>query len=118
MIHRLKRPLPGKLRSKSRPATDSGQASLEVSLSLACALTILFGSLNIFLWMNKQIVERQEYYEHGPNDLKNETAGEAYGSKYSTGRVAAADGSTDDNKALLVNETRFYDDFDIFAKVE
>lgn len=55
------RPLTGKVLSKDR---RKAQASLELALSLTCALLLLFGSLNLFLWLNRRIVHRQEDYEN------------------------------------------------------
>lgn len=39
------------------------QVSLEIALSLICVFILLFGSLNVFLWVNKKIVHRQQDYE-------------------------------------------------------
>jgi len=67
----------------------SGQASLEMTVGLIGVFILLFGALNVFLWANKDIVKRQEYYEHAPDDA--DINGDKYGGKYDYGRVEAAD---------------------------
>lgn len=39
------------------------QATLEIALSLICVFILLFGSLNVFLWVNKKLVHSQEDYK-------------------------------------------------------
>src|SRR3990167_9273416 len=46
----------------------SGQASLEMTVGLIGVFILLFVALNVFLCANKDIVKRQEYYEHAPDD--------------------------------------------------
>ena len=90
-----------------------GQASLEMTVSLICVFILMFGALNVFLWVNKQMVQRQEYYEHAPGDAA--VNGTKYGGKYDYGRVEAGDfdGKRDGE---LVNETKtFYQKLDIFG---
>lgn len=77
------KPLPGLLRSRT------AQAGLEMTVGLIGVLILLFGALNVFLWANKDIVKRQEYYEHAPDDA--DINGDKYGGKYDYGRVEAAD---------------------------
>lgn len=60
-----------------------------MTVGLVGVLILLFGALNVFLWANKDIVRRQEYYEHAPDDA--DINGDTYGSKYAYGRVEAAD---------------------------
>lgn len=40
----------------------TAQASLELAFSLICLLVLFWGSFNIFLWLNKQMINRQEDY--------------------------------------------------------
>jgi len=51
------------------------QASLELSIALIGVLIILFGAFNIFMWVNKRIVNRQRDYES-----KRVTAGSTHSS--------------------------------------
>jgi len=43
----------------------SGQVTLEVSLVFVIIVVLLGGIINIWLWSNKQIVERQLRYNEG-----------------------------------------------------
>ena len=88
----------------------TGQAGLEMTISLICVFILLFGALNVFLWVNKKMVHRQEYYEHGSGDLR--INGTTYGGDYTSGRVAAADSSGD---VPLVKEKLFSEKLDIFG---
>lgn len=60
-----------------------------MTVGLIGVFILFFGALNVFLWANKDIVKRQEYYEHAPDDAN--VNGDQYGSKYVYGRVEAAD---------------------------
>ncbi len=51
------------------------QASLELSLALIGVLIILFGAFNVFMWVNKRIINRQRDYES-----KRVTAGSTHSS--------------------------------------
>ncbi len=90
----------------------TGQASLEMTVGLIGVLILLFGALNVFLWANKDIIKRQEYYEHAPDDA--DINGDKYGDKYDYGRVEAAnfDGTND---GVVLPESIFEKDkLDIF----
>jgi len=53
-------------RKKLIPATLGGktaQVSLELAASLVVVFILLFGALQLFLWMNKSLVQRQKDYE-------------------------------------------------------
>ncbi|MDD2927409.1 MAG: hypothetical protein PHE30_00975 [Candidatus Omnitrophica bacterium] len=39
------------------------QVSLELAASLVVVFVLLFGTLQVFLWMNKRLVQRQQDYE-------------------------------------------------------
>ena len=39
-----------------------GQVTLELTVSIFCMLLLLFGALQIFLWMNERLVRRQQDY--------------------------------------------------------
>ncbi len=45
-----------------------GQVMLETSLVFVCMVLLLAGIINIWLWANKQIVERQMRYNSGRVD--------------------------------------------------
>ena len=60
-----------------------------MTVGLIGVFILLFGALSVFLWANKDIVKRQEYYEHAPDDA--DVDGNKYGGKYDYGRVEAAD---------------------------
>ena len=103
----MRKSLFGPRKNRNRTA----QASLEMTISLIGVFIILFGTLNVFLWMNKQMVQRQEYYEHSPIDVR--VNGTAYGSDYQYGRLAAGDFNGD---VPIVNETKtFYRELEIFG---
>ena len=40
-----------------------GQASLEMTLAMIGALLLLFGSLQVFVWVNGRLIVRQRNYE-------------------------------------------------------
>ena len=56
-----------KLRKKKltpvRLTGKGAQVSLELAASLVVVFVLLFGTLQIFLWMNKRLVQRQQDYE-------------------------------------------------------
>ena len=39
------------------------QVSLELSIALIGILILLFGAFNVFMWVNKRMVQRQKDYE-------------------------------------------------------
>jgi len=39
------------------------QASLELAFGIVVVFILLFGSLQVFYWMNKRLVQRQKDYE-------------------------------------------------------
>ena len=41
----------------------TGQASLELAASLVAVFILLFGALQVFLWVNKRLAQRQQDYE-------------------------------------------------------
>jgi len=47
-----------------------GQVSLEIGFALFCILLILYGTWNVFLWVNRRIIVRQARY-----DLSRTSAG-------------------------------------------
>ena len=40
------------------------QVSLEIALALIGVFILLFGTMNVFIWVNKRLVQRQKDYEH------------------------------------------------------
>lgn len=40
-----------------------GQATLELAVSFICVFILIFGSLSVFVWVNKRLVHQQEEYE-------------------------------------------------------
>lgn len=44
-------------------APRAGQASLEITISMACALLLLLGSFKVVLWLNERLITRQQAYE-------------------------------------------------------
>lgn len=40
-----------------------GQATLELALSFICVFILIFGSLSVFIWVNKRLIHQQEDYE-------------------------------------------------------
>ncbi len=50
-------------RTLTGPASLTGQASLELALSVICIFLLLLGALKIFVWVNSRLVTRQELYE-------------------------------------------------------
>ena len=45
------------------PNGKGAQVSLELAASLVVVFVLLFGALQVFLWVNKRIVQRQKHYE-------------------------------------------------------
>lgn len=41
----------------------TGQASLELAASLTVVFILLFGTLQVFIWVNKRLAQRQQDYE-------------------------------------------------------
>ena len=72
----------------------NGQVSLELAASLVVLFILLFGTIQVFLWLNKRLVQRQQDYE--------------------ANRVAAANSGSE----VQVNETdqNKYPDLNIFGK--
>lgn len=58
----------------SQPGNKPGQASLELALAITCILLLLLGSLQIFVWVNKSLVLRQEEYEESRDPASGEPA--------------------------------------------
>ena len=49
-----------------RPSTvflRGGQASLEMAVALVGMMLLLFGSLQVFVWINGRVIQRQMDYE-------------------------------------------------------
>jgi hypothetical protein len=46
-----------------RPAGKRSQVSLELAASLVVIFILIFGTLQVFLWLNKRLVQRQQDYE-------------------------------------------------------
>jgi hypothetical protein len=46
-----------------QPLGRRAQVSLELAASFITMLILLFGSIQVFLWVNKQLVTRQQDYE-------------------------------------------------------
>lgn len=42
---------------------NKAQAVLEMAIAIACVFLLLFGILNVFIWMNKRLIMRHEDYE-------------------------------------------------------
>lgn len=54
------------LKKRLNPAIRVGeeaQSSLELAASLIVVFILLFGSLQVFIWANKRLVQRQKDYE-------------------------------------------------------
>lgn len=49
--------------NKNHKLHVKAQATLEIALSLICVFILLFGSLNVFLWIHKKLVHSQEDYK-------------------------------------------------------
>ena len=47
----------------SKMVKRKSQASLEIAFSLIVVFILLFGSLQVFFWMNRRLVQRQKDYE-------------------------------------------------------
>ena len=75
------------------------QASLEATLSLLCAAILLMAGFRTYIWVSQRLVERQEHYEHSPDDLNIE--GKKYGAAFTTGRVQAAESATRNNPYVV-----------------
>jgi len=43
---------------------SKAQVTLEMAIALIGVLILLFGTLNLFIWVNKRLVERQQDYEN------------------------------------------------------
>jgi len=71
------------------------QVTLEMAIALIGVLILLFGTFNLFIWVNKRLVLRQRDYE----------------GNITTGRVAA--GSSNSAAEIQVNESG-YSKLDIF----
>jgi hypothetical protein len=52
-----------KLNRRVRLIGNRAQASLELATSLIVIFILFFGSLQVFLWANKRLVQRQKDYE-------------------------------------------------------
>ena len=48
---------------RARQIGKAAQSSLELAASLVVIFILLFGSLQVFLWVNKRLVQRQKDYE-------------------------------------------------------
>lgn len=42
---------------------QNGQGAIEMTAAIIAVSVFLLGSVSIFIWFNKMLVERQEYYE-------------------------------------------------------
>ncbi len=42
----------------------SGQASLEMTVAMLCLMTLLFGSVKVFLWLVERVATRQVDYSN------------------------------------------------------
>lgn len=48
---------------RARAIGKEAQSSLELAASFVVIFILLFGSLQVFIWMNKRLVQRQKDYE-------------------------------------------------------
>ncbi|MCG2713858.1 MAG: hypothetical protein L6308_03305 [Candidatus Omnitrophica bacterium] len=48
---------------RARQIGKGAQSSLELAASLVVIFILLFGSLQVFFWVNKRLVQRQKDYE-------------------------------------------------------
>lgn len=55
---------------------ERAQASLELALVLVCILLLLFGSFNVFIWVNQHLFLRQTAYEEQRVGAVSSGAGE------------------------------------------
>jgi len=52
-----------RLKNPGRQIGRQAQSSMELAASLVVIFILLFGSLQVFLWVNKRLVQRQKDYE-------------------------------------------------------
>ena len=50
-------------RNPVRPTGKKAQVSLELAASIVVLFILLFGALQVFLWFNQRMVQRQKDYE-------------------------------------------------------
>ena len=56
-----------------RTRRSRAQASLEMALALMGALLLLFGSLKVWVWASRRMVQRQQAYEQSRVDAGRQT---------------------------------------------